>query len=453
MRIKKALYLVLTLGMAIIILISHDSTAITQARTVDPVAVPVSASKLKQAFAQNDIASVIRQLELGWKYNFERYYQRRFTTPYLSLEGIQLRLNNLQKSTNQKTGLVYAVPGAKQLELILVPPTGEPIHKTVVVDRQTLTRTAQDFRLETVNSSSSPDDYLPPAQQMYEWLIQPIADEIDTQQIDTLLFCVGKGLRGLPLAALHDGQKFLIERYNLALIPAFNLLNHHPNILSDTKVLAMGASEFSNNPALPAVPLELRSITQNNWSGEVLLNQDFTLENLAEARSRNFGVIHLATHASITANSARESYLQFWDQRLSLDQMKSLNLQTPAVQLLVLSACQTALGSAQAELGFAGFAVQSGAKAVIASLWKVNDVGTLVLMSELYKHLGTTQIKAQALRQVQIDLLQGNITIDNSSILKDSSNPTLQAAIKQLDSPNLKHPYHWAAFTLIGNPW
>lgn len=453
--ISKPRYIFLSLCAIVVITSSHGTISPSQARTLDPAATPVQPQKLRRAIDQGEIASAIAQLELGWKYQFEQYYQRRFTIPYLNLAGIQLRLHNLHRSTQQKTALIYAVAVEDRLEVIMVPPTGRPIHRAISgADRQTLIQTAQDFRLESVNPDSTPEDYLPPAQQLYDWLIKPIAPDLENQQIDTLIFCVGQGLRGLPIAALHDGRQFLIEQYNLALIPAFNLLDHKPSRLDNVKMLAMGASEFQDKSALPGVPIELANITQNKFSSEVLLNQDFTLQNFMTARAQNpYGIVHMATHASVTANSAQDSYIQFWDQRLSLDQVKSLQLQTPVVQLLVLSACQTALGNAEAELGFAGFAVQSGAKAVIASLWNVDDLGTLVLMSELYQHLGKTNIKAQALRQAQVNLLRGNVTIDNSAVLKHSQNPALRAAIQSLNQRDLKHPYYWAAFTLIGNPW
>jgi CHAT domain-containing protein len=410
---------------------------------------------LRQTLEQQDIASVISQVELGWKDQYEKYYQRRFTTQYLPPDGIQLRLANLHKTTGQKTALIYALPGPDRLDLILLLPMGKPIHRIVdAADNQALSDVAQEFRIQLVNPASTPAEYLPPAQQLYNWLMQPIVADLQAQQIDTLILCLGKGLRGLPLAALHDGQKFLAEQYNLAIIPAFNLLDHRPSTLYGTQVLAMGASKFQDNQPLPAVPLELNAITQRHWSGEVLLNQAFTLKDFAAARARHpFGIVHLATHASISANSVQDSYIQFWDQRLSLDAVQSLKLRAPVVQLLVLSACQTALGNANAELGFAGFAVQSGAKAAIASLWQVSDIGTLVLMNELYKYLGTTAIKSQALRQAQIALLQGNITIDNSPILRGANDPTLQQALQAANQFNLKHPYYWAAFTLIGNPW
>jgi CHAT domain-containing protein len=215
----------------------------------------------------------------------------------------------------------------------------------------------------------------------------------------------------------------------------------------------MGANKFSENTALPAVPVELATITQPGfWQGKVLLNEEFTLKKLQQSRLQNaYGIVHLATHADISAKSVRDSYIQFWDRRLQLDRVRDLQLDNPPVQLLVLSACRTALGAPNAELGFAGLAVQSGAKAVLASLWSVDDVGTLVLMSGFYERLKTMPIKANVLRSTQIAMLQGNLTLKNSSISQVRG--SLPVELQPLQERDLSHPYYWAAFTTIGNPW
>jgi CHAT domain-containing protein len=418
-------------------------TVAEQAKKLDPV-------QLKAAFDREDLSDAVSQVELGWKFQYESYYQGKLTSQYLSLEQIQQRLFQIQKLTGKSTALIYAVPGQTQLDILVVPPKGKPVHRRITAaDRETLTKTIQTFRIGVVNPESQSQDYLPAAQQLYQWLIAPIEADLRESKIDTLIFCMGTGLRSLPLAALHDGQQFLVEKYNLALIPAFNLLDHRPSVLAGTQVLAMGASTFKEQEALPGVELELSTITKDRWPGRSLLNEDFTLEKLQAERSRTaFGIIHLATHADISAQSAQDSYLQFWDRPFRLSEMRGLNFRAPIVQLLVLSACRTALGNSQAELGFAGLSVQSGAKATIASLWSVNDRGTLVLMSEFYRYLKTADIKVAALRQTQIAMLKGNVTL--GSVMERRSLPPAFAAFRDT---KLSHPYYWAAFTLIGNPW
>lgn len=423
-------------------------------------ATPLPASRLnveqvKQALDRNDIADAVRQVELGWKQQYEEYYRGQLTSRLLDTEAIRIRLDNLRRLTGKKTALIYAVPTPTQLELILLPSGADPVHRRVTAaSREKLLEVVKSFRSQVVDTASQRSDYLKPAQQLYEWIIAPLQPDLKAQQIDTLIFCLGGGLRTAPLAALHDGKQFLIQQYSLAIIPAFNLLDHRPAVLEGTRVLAMGASQLEGQAPLPAVPLELSTIVKNLWAGDALLNQDFTMANLKAYRAKYpYGIIHLATHADFVPGSISNSYIQFWDGRLSPDRFRDLGLRMPVVQLLVLSACRTALGNLQAELGFAGLAVMSGSKAAIASIWSVSDVGTLVLMTEFYRRLQTAPIKTEALRQAQIALLSHQGNLQNTLALADQSRSSLPAALRADTKIDFSHPYYWAGFTLIGNPW
>jgi CHAT domain-containing protein len=424
---------------------------------------PLNGQNLQRALDRQNFVDAIRQVELGWQYQYESYYQGKFTSQYLELAEIQQQIAKIdsrverlrQRQTQTRSALLYAVPRPDGLHLILVPASGAPIHKKVTAaNAKTLPQAVTNLRLNISNSQTTSAEYLPPAQQIDRWLIQPVAAELKANKIDTILFCLGAGLRGLPLAALHDGRQFLVERYNLAIIPAFNLVDRQLTALPGNQVLAMGAATFTNNTNLPAVPLELETITQKElWSGKVLLNQQFTLKQFQQARSQNpYGIVHLATHADISAKSVRDSYIQFWDRRLRLNEVRNLHLDRPPVQLLVLSACRTALGAPNAELGFAGLAVQSGAKAVVASLWSVDDVGTLVLMADFYQQLKIAPLKSQALRNTQLAMLKENLTFSNSSIARRARG-NLPAELQNFQDRGFSHPYYWAAFTTIGNPW
>jgi CHAT domain-containing protein len=430
-----------------------DSTPTRRFASPQPKAIDQQA--LKRAFDHKDLVDAVRQVELGWQFQYETYYNGKLKTQYLELPEIQRRLANIDKLSQTHSALLYAIPQVNQLHLIFVPAQGDPVEQSVdAANLAALTQVTKEFRLNLVNAQTTADEYLPPAQKLYSWIIQPLLPQLRSHQIDTMIFCLGGGLRSLPLAALHDGKHFLVEQYNLAIIPAFNLLDHRPTVLPGLQLLAMGASEFTAQQPLPGVPLELETITQSSaWPGQVLLNQAFTVEKFRQARSQiPYGIVHVATHADISANSVQDSYIQFWDRRLQLDQLRELQLDMPVVQLLVLSACRTALGTPNAELGFAGLAVQSGAKAVLASLWSVDDVGTLVLMSEFYQRLKAATVKSAALRQTQIAMLQGQLTLGTSPAnraLRHRLPPESQA----IAPVNLSHPYYWAAFTMVGNPW
>jgi CHAT domain-containing protein len=452
---RLSLILLLASSFSVVIFSPRATATTSVAAQVEPVATKLDPVKLVQTLDRGEVADAVRLVELGWKFQYEEYYQGKLTSRLIETKDIANILSRIHQQTGQKSALVYAIPTPKHLELILVPAGGEPIHKRITAaNRDELQNVLKAFRQGVVNPDTRPAEYLPAAQQLYQWIIAPLEAELQAQDIDNLIFCLGTGLRSAPLAALHDGKQFLIEKYSFGIIPAFNLLNHHPAFLAGTQVLAMGASEFPNQPALPAVPVELTAIAENLWRGDSLLNQEFTLKNLQEQRKKNpYGIVHLATHAEFLPGDVDESYIQFWDGQLSLDELRELNLRVPVVQLLVLSACRTALGDPQAELGFAGFAVQSGAKAAIASLWSVSDVGTLVLMTALYRHLKDAPIKSEALRQAQLALLRRQANLRNSPGLQTDRTMPLPEQLADQENTDFSHPYYWSAFTVIGNPW
>jgi CHAT domain-containing protein len=416
---------------------------------------PLDGKKLQSSIDKKDFEDVIRQVELGWQFQYEAYYEGKLSTTFLELTEIQAQLARVDRLTKTKSALLYAVPRPDGLNLLLVTATGTPVHKKVLeANAKTIPDATKALRNNVSQAQTTSAEYLPPAQKLDQWLIQPVTAELKAQKIDTILFCLGTNLRGLPLAALHDGKQFLAERFNLGIIPAFNLVDTRSQPLSGSSLLAMGASTFADNDNLPAVPLELATITdQKSWPGTVLLNEAFTLEKFKQARLRKpYGIVHLATHADISAKSVKDSYIQFWDRRLQLNQIREMQLDQPAVKLLVLSACKTALGTPNAELGFAGLAMQSGARSVLASLWAVNDRGTLVMMSEFYQRLKTTPLKSKALRRTQIAMLKGDLNKAGNLLMRGAAvnDSGMRPVSKDQD---LSHPYYWAAFTMIGNPW
>ncbi|PSB52665.1 hypothetical protein C7B67_06060, partial [filamentous cyanobacterium Phorm 6] len=276
------------------------------------------------------------------------------------------------------------------------------------------------------------------------------------------------GLRQLPIAALHDGEQFLIEKYSLGSIPSVSLTNTNYQSLKNAKVLAMGASEFLDKPPLRAVPIELSAIastksnTQNPaqlplWPGISFLNQDFTLENLRKQREQQaFDIVHLATHASFpqNQNGRKEAEIDLWKRSLPLDEFRLAKwYDRRQVELLVLSACETAIGDNTAEMGFGGLAVRSGVKSALASLWKVNDYATLGLMTEFYANLRSAPIKAEALRQAQIAMIRKQVVIKDGKLVGSQKSAIDLTQAAQVPNSDLSHPNFWAGFTIIGSPW
>jgi CHAT domain-containing protein len=385
-----------------------------------------------------------------------------------SYEEISRTLGDLERITAQKTAFIYVSAQNERLELLMVTAPSEGDSTAAIqrypvsgVSRDRAVETIADFRKELFNPKRRiTRNYLGYAQQLYQWIVAPMAADLAAQNISNLVFSMDSGLRTIPLAALHDGEQFLIEKYAVALVPSFGLTDVSYVDIRNTPVLAMGSEKFNGLPALPAVPLEVSSIFQIPWFGEGFINEQFTLDNFrAQAATRNFGVIHLATHAEFKPGRLENSYIQFFQKKLNLRQFQELaqelgwtSVENPPIELLVLSACRTAVGEEQAELGFAGLAVLSGVKSVLGSLWYVSDAATLGLMSEFYHHLRKTPIKVQALRESQLALLRGKVEVkDGLLYLSTGETLALPPELAQFEGIDFSHPYYWSAFTLIGN--
>lgn len=397
-----------------------------------------------------------------------------FTIP--NVPQVQMELSLIAEETGEPPAVVYVsfipadtaadtseiVPKADReiqatdiLELVVITPDGPPILRTLPVQHEQVQQTADQFRRNVINPGRlRTRTYLSAAQKLNSWLIEPLETELTRRGITNLAFVMPAGLRSLPVSALHDGEQFLIERYSVGLMPSVSLTDLRYVDVRKTEVLAMGASDFADQPELPAVPIELSTIADQLWPGDFVINETFTPASLKANRARKpYGIVHLATHGEFKAGSLENSYIQFWDQRLTLDQVRSLGLNNPAVELMVLSACRTALGNEEAELGFAGLAVQAGVKTAIASLWKVDDVGTAGLMTQFYTSLQTEPIKAEALRQAQLAMLNGDIRVENGQLAWSGGTLELPDDLSQIDSSLFSHPYFWASFTAIGSPW
>jgi CHAT domain-containing protein len=284
--------------------------------------------------------------------------------------------------------------------------------------------------LQSLNPAFSNKERLRLFQQVYNWLIQPAETELVASGVKTLVFVLDGTLRNLPMAALYDGQQYLVEKYSIALSPGLQLLEARSLIREQLKVLTGGLTEARQGfSPLPAVESELKQIA-SELPSEVLLNQEFIKTRLEQQiNAVAFPIIHLATHGQFSSK-AEETFLLTWDGRVNvkdLDQLlQSRNEENiNPIELLVLSACQTATGDKQAALGLAGFAVRSGARSTLATLWSVRDESTAELMGKFYQELPQTQVsKAEALRQAQLVLLH---------------------------NPTYEHPFYWAPFVLIGN--
>jgi CHAT domain-containing protein len=268
------------------------------------------------------------------------------------------------------------------------------------------------------------------SQQVYDWLIRPVETLLAESEVKTLVFVPDGSLRNLPMAALYDGKQYLVEKYSLALSQGLQLLQPRSLIRKQLKALTAGLTQARQGfAALPGVATELNQIASEVRS-ELLLNQQFTKKILEDQiQTTSFPIIHLATHGQFSSK-AEETFLLTWDGRIDVKDLDRLlrtreRENTNPIELLVLSACQTATGDKRATLGLAGLAVRSGARSTLATLWSVEDRSTARLMSEFYRELIQTEVsKAEALRQAQLTLLKKS---------------------------NYQHPFYWAPFILVGN--
>ncbi|APB35306.1 filamentous hemagglutinin family outer membrane protein [Gloeomargarita lithophora Alchichica-D10] len=442
----------------------------------------IDTAEIADRLAAGDIEAVAT-LDQLFADQFADFYGAEPLNNFRTVAEVQNALADMAAQTGTRPALLYILADERQLNLVLIPPgrgqgvadipilevvlnnlesevqlltqkPGAPATYRAVPEAkgEVLAKTISQF----LNGIKDPrqrnsENYKKPAQQLYQWLIAPIEAALEANKIDTIMLVPDVGLRTLPYGALFDGQQFLIEKYSIGQIPSINLVDMNYRKLQGSTVLAMGASEFKQQQPLPAVPIELQTIAQE-WGGKVFMNQEFTIDNLVKERQRTqFQMLHLATHGEFRPSRLTDSYIEFWNDRLLLNQLRELPLRQPPVELMVLSACRTAVGDKNTELGFAGLAVGAGVKSVVASSWYVSDEGTLGLMSEFYQQLQNAPTKALALRQVQIGMIRGDVRLQNNQIVRPN-----RPAIKidaNIGNRQLSHPYYWAAFTMIGSPW
>src|SRR5919199_2091331 len=328
-----------------------------------------------------------------------------------------------------KAAVIYPIILPDRLEVILSLPNKPLRHYATSIPQRELEDTLGKMR-RSLRRTALDQERLPLSQKVYDWLVRPAESQLAESGIETLVFTLDGPLKNIPMAALHDGQRYLIEKYSLALTPGLQLLEPRPLAREQIKVLVGGVSEPRLGfIALPGVEAEVRQI-QSKIPAQVLLNQQFTSTALQdEIKAAPFPVVHLATHGQFSSN-ADNTFILAWDERINVKQLGGL-LQSRAqnerrpIELLVLSACQTAAGDNRAALGLAGVAGGLGGRRNPGTLWPVDDQSTSSFMVGFYQALAQSQVtKAKALRDAQLALLK---------------------------QPGFRHPFYWAPFVLVGN--
>ncbi|MDX2242884.1 MAG: CHAT domain-containing protein [Leptolyngbyaceae cyanobacterium bins.302] len=341
------------------------------------------------------------------------------------LQGRSVQIDQI----DPQAAVVYPIILSDRLEVVLSIPNQPLRHFAAPVRQPQLERSVSQMR-QSLRRVSSSRERLTSAQQMYDLLIRPLEKDLQVNDIKTLAFVLDGSLKNLPMAALHDGQKYLVEKYNLAITPGLQLLSPRSLQPQQLRVLIGGLSEERGGfVSLPGVEAEVKQIGTKVPS-QVLFNQSFTANALQkQVQATPYPVLHLATHGQFSSN-ANDTFILTWDRVLNVKELGSL-LQTrdettrEPIELLVMSACQTAAGDQRAALGLAGVAVRSGARSTLATLWSVDDASTSLFMQLFYQELVKPGVrKSEALRLAQLELMK---------------------------QPELNHPYFWAPFVMVGN--
>jgi CHAT domain-containing protein len=331
------------------------------------------------------------------------------------------------EAVDLRTAVVYFIPLPARTE-VWVGLTSGLKRFTLDLSAEALTAEVNQFRrnLETRTTYA----YLEQAQRLYDWLIRPIRGLLLEQRIETLVFVPDGALRTIPFASLHDGERFLIQDLAVAVAPGLSLVEPQALERGKARLLLNGLSESVQGfPALNFVTKELDAL-RSLFPSETLYNEAFTLDALKrQLMAEQYSIIHVASHGQFDRD-VRKTFVLTYDAKLTLNDLEALirpsQYRGRPLELLVLSACQTAAGDDRAALGLAGVAVKAGARSALATLWFVNDQSTSALVTEVYNQLrrSPSVSKARALQLAQIALLNDR---------------------------RYRHPCYWSPYLIIGN--
>ena len=395
--------------------------------TVGPIYLTYADFLLTQSAATGDNRTTLNQartlIEELKTAELEQYFRDECVVQFL---GEEIKIED----ASQNAAVLYPIILPDRLELLVWSASGVNRVTSRVTARQ-LGETSRAFAISLLDVGST--DHLAPAQLLYDWLIRPIEPLLARDDPTTIVFVPDGSLRAIPLSALHDGQRYLVEIYATALTVGLDLVAPRPIAEVNRELLIAGLSEaIGNFSELPNVRKEIADIRQL-YGGVTLIDQQFKETEFADQlKQRPYTIVHMATHAQFSPE-LRDSFLLTAEGRITLTELEqyigATQTDGEAIELLTLSACETAVGNDRAALGLAGVAVKAGARSVFASLWKIADASTAELVSGFYEGIGDPQLtKAEALRRAQLALLQGKGT-----------------------QSEFAHPNYWAPFILIGN--
>ena len=358
-----------------------------------------------------------------------------------------------------------AMPKAQQgdldgfLDLTLVSPHAPVQAKRVEVNRQRFAGLLKAlYRQLSRQEPMAVENPASPTRQLNALLLQPLQEALQAQQIQTLLIAADQGLQAVPFAALSDGSTYFGDRYAFGLTPSLALTPLAPAASASQRQLALGASQFESLAPLPLVPQELQRIDSLDGADRYL-NADFTPQALLDrAADQRYNRLHVATHADFRPGGPAKSVIHTGSGPMSMAQFARLRRerQDQPLDLVVLSACRTLLGDKDSELGFAGLALQAGARSAIGTLWYVDDVVTSAFFVQFYRFLDQGVPKAEALLRTRQLFSSGGIRLVDDQVLGAGGAPLLNElspAQRRRIAAGVQNPFFWAGIELVGSPW
>lgn len=339
-------------------------------------------------------------------------------------------IDNIIDREDTTTAIIYPIVLSDRFEIIVKLPQQPLRQYTSPIDNPQRAERILTRLTQTLAQRNSRET-LPLSQLIYSWIIEPSAADLAKNKIETLVFVLDSPLRNIPMSILHDGQQYLIEKYAVAITPGLQLIQPRAIAQQELKALTAGLTEARLGfPPLEYVNQELKTIQSQISSTQQLVDKNFTNDALQQQISQiSYPIVHLATHGQFSSQ-AEDTFIITWNDRLNVNQLSNLlqigdRDEEQAIELLVLSACETLAGDRRAALGLAGVAVKAGARSTLATLWRVNDEATSSIMSQFYQELASQNLtKAKALQQAQLTLLK---------------------------SDRFNNPYFWGSYVLLGN--
>jgi len=356
-------------------------------------------------------------------------------------------------------GRTTASGGDAFLDITLIPSSGK-------LEGVRVELTTADFRNQLRNlyvqlsrqDSLKVDDPQSPSRQLYALLFESLTTSLQREKITTLLIAADRGLQAVPFAALSDGQRYFGDRYAFSITPSLALTDLGTSGDPGQRLLALGASEFEGLAALPLVPQELDRIGADA-NKDLFLNKEFTPDRFLEkAGESTYNQLHVATHAEFKPGGPNASQLHSGIGPISMGELAKLRKERQGVplDLVVFSACRTALGDADAELGFSGLALQAGARSAVGTLWYVDDVVTSAYFVLMYRYLDQGIPKAEAMQLTRQAFARNLVRLDGDRLLGVNDQPlllNLTPSQQRRVSSGVNNPFFWAGIELMGSPW